>query len=60
MQIPMTDKTPAPPATTPRFGRLLLVCALSVLLCGVLVWLMGDQFAECCDLSWLDRLSPKP
>ncbi len=53
----MTDKIPTPKTITPRFGRLLLVCVLSVLLCGMLVWLMGDQFAECCDLSWLDRLS---
>jgi hypothetical protein len=41
----------------PRFGRLLFVCALSVVFCGVLVYLMGDIFSDCCDLSWLDRLT---
>ena len=47
----------APQEITPRFGRLLVVCALSVLFCGVLVYLMGDVFSNCCDLSWLDRLN---
>ena len=40
---------------TPRFGRLLLACVASVVFCGVLVWLMGDVFMDCCDLSWLGR-----
>ena len=53
----MADKAPSRTQPTPRFGRLLVVCVLAVLFCGVLVWLMGDRFAECCDLSWLDRLS---
>jgi hypothetical protein len=33
----------------------LFVCAASVIFCGFLVWLMGDRFSECCDLSWLGR-----
>lgn len=40
---------------TPRFGRLLLVCGAAVIFCGLLVWLMGDLFSECCDLSWIGR-----
>ena len=55
--IAMADKAPSRTQPTPRFGRLLVACVLAVLFCGVLVWLMGDRFAECCDLSWLDRLS---
>jgi hypothetical protein len=54
----MTDKPESTPTDIkPRFGRLLLVCALSVVFCGFLVYLMGDVFADCCDLSWLDRLT---
>jgi len=40
----------------PKFGRLLAVCGLAVVFCGVLVWLMADVFTECCDLSWLGRI----
>ena len=47
----------APKEITPRFGRLLIVCALSVIFCGALVYFMSDMFASCCDLSWLERLN---
>ena len=40
----------------PKFGRLLAVCGLAVVFCGVLVWLMADVFTECCDLSGLGRI----
>jgi hypothetical protein len=53
MSTPPSDK---PTDITPRFGRLLLACVLSVIFCGVLVYLMSTLFADCCDLSWLDRL----
>lgn len=46
-----------PKEITPRFGRLLVACVLAVVFCGVLVYLMGDVFTSCCDLSWLDRLN---
>jgi hypothetical protein len=39
----------------PRFGRLVVACFATVIFCGVLVWLMGDRFADCCDLSWIGR-----
>lgn len=41
---------------SPKFGRLLALCGLAVLFCGVLVWLMADVFSDCCDLSWLGRI----
>lgn len=37
----------------PRFGRLVVACFAALIFCGVLVWLMGDFFSDCCDLSWL-------
>lgn len=49
------DAPPVAPDLEPRFGRLLVVCLASVVLCGFLVWLMGDVFTNCCDLSWLGR-----
>lgn len=45
------------PEIPPRFGRLLVACALAVVFCGVLVYFMSNSFANCCDLSWLDRLT---
>lgn len=32
----------------PRFGRLLLVCALAVAFCGVLVWFASTYLRDCC------------
>jgi hypothetical protein len=32
----------------PRFGRLLAVCALAVVFCGVLVWFAGTYLVDCC------------
>ncbi len=32
----------------PRFGRLLLVCALSVIFCGLLVWFASTYLTDCC------------
>lgn len=49
------EKATAPKELTPHFGRLLLVCFAAIILCGFLVLLMSDQFADCCDLSWLSR-----
>lgn len=49
------EKSTAPQELTPHFGRLLLVCLAAIILCGLLVLLMSDQFADCCDLSWLSR-----
>lgn len=46
----------SPTSDNPKFGRLLAVCGFAVLFCGVLVWLMADVFADCCDLSWLGRI----
>jgi hypothetical protein len=55
--FPMNDveKSTAPQELTLHFGRLLLVCLAAIILCGLLVLLMSDQFADCCDLSWLSR-----
>ena len=47
------EKATAPKEFTPHFGRLLLGCFAAIILCGFLVLLMSDQFADCCDLSWL-------
>jgi len=41
---------------TPRFGRLLFACAVSVVFCGVLVYLVSNELSGCCDLSWIDSL----
>lgn len=32
----------------PRFGRLLVVCALAVVFCGFLVWFAGTYLTDCC------------
>jgi hypothetical protein len=32
----------------PRFGRLLVVCALAVVFCGALVWFAGTYLVDCC------------
>ena len=40
---------------TPHFGRLVVACFATLVFCGLLVWLMGDVFSDCCDLSWLGR-----
>ncbi len=39
-----------PPAKTPglHFGRLLLVCALAAVFCGVLVWFATTYMRNCC------------
>lgn len=47
--------TPPKEEPAPHFGRLLLACLAAVILCGFLVLLMSEQFADCCDLSWLSR-----
>jgi hypothetical protein len=54
---PMNDaeKVHAQKELTPRFGWLLAVCFAAVIFCGGLVWLMGEMYSDCCDLSWLSR-----
>ena len=32
----------------PRFGRLLLVCALAVAFCGFTVWFASTYMLNCC------------
>jgi hypothetical protein len=32
----------------PRFGRLLAVCGLAVVFCGVLVWFASTYLRDCC------------
>jgi hypothetical protein len=51
----MTQNPPVEKDIIPRFGRLVFVCFAALIFCGILVWLMGDRFADCCDLSWLGR-----
>ena len=49
----MAQQTDKP--VVPRFGRLFAVCLVALVFCGFLVWLMGERFSDCCDLSWLKR-----
>jgi hypothetical protein len=41
---PMNDNTNTPP----RFGRLLLVCALAVAFCIFTVWFASTYLTDCC------------
>ncbi len=49
MEDPNTPTEPTPRKEyQPRFGRLLLVCALSVIFCGWLVWFASTYLPDCC------------
>jgi hypothetical protein len=38
----------APTVSTPRFGRLLLICLLAILFCAWLVWFAMTYLPDCC------------
>jgi hypothetical protein len=55
-QSPQQEAPPPPSDSTPRFGRLLLVCFAAVLFCGVLVWFVGNYLQDCCTFDFFTKL----
>jgi hypothetical protein len=46
----MSDKP-----SSPKMGRLLVVCLLVWVLCGFLTWFAVAYLGDCCDVSFLSR-----
>ncbi|MGA2551051.1 MAG: hypothetical protein ABSF50_12950 [Burkholderiaceae bacterium] len=42
-------------SSSPKMGRLLVVCLLVWVVCGFLTWFAVEYLGNCCDLSFLHR-----
>jgi TRAP-type C4-dicarboxylate transport system permease small subunit len=51
-----TENEHQPEEQMPRFGRLLFVCLLAIVFCGLLVWFANTYLSDCCSFEWSNRL----